>query len=274
MYRITYHVFTVDTLNFLLSDPVIKSYLAREKLFTRLYIWFAEAKLLRVKGQSIVLIRRICGDWPDLKLLCLLWTLPHLVMLRVESKSVLTFCGRHIIVKHCGGLDGIGIFMHKVLRLSRVDLPRWRSKGVLSSLSFAMITNFNTHLVELIIGLTTCQNLSCSLFTDLNIIDLRSVERLCVILMIYQALTLYLVVFCLERIHDLVSRWWVDLEGKLILKDRVYIRLDQADICIALESVVVLLVLVQIIKWAISFERHSLETVSFRLSIHDVHNFL
>lgn len=120
---ITYHVFTVDALDFLLPHPVIESDLAGEELFsTPLNIGF-KTELLLVERQSVL----IWIDWSCLGLVFvssvtlrrLLLSLPDiLMMLRVESKFVFTFFRWEIIiVKHCGRLH---IFLTKVLRLSRI----------------------------------------------------------------------------------------------------------------------------------------------------------
>ena len=159
------HVFTVDTLYFLLPNPVIKSDLSREELLT-LRSRLTEAKLLRVKGQSVLIC--ICSDWPRQILVpyiaifrCLLLNFSRHLMLRVESKPVFTFCNWDGIVKHWGRLDIIGIFLAKILRLSRLYFLFWLVKGIFTS-QYGLVgiyILFYTHSIEVIVWPTTCQNL-------------------------------------------------------------------------------------------------------------------
>ena len=65
---------------------------------------------------------------------------------------------------------------------------------------------------------------------------------------------------------------WVDLERETLHGRAVDVRLDQADISVALESAILHTILVKVVNRLQSFKRNAVESVTPRLTIHDAHN--
>lgn len=99
-------------------------------------------------------------------------------------------------------------------------------------------------------------------------------------------MTLGLFMVRLERIRALVPlQGWIDLKGEsmatrlLHLRRVSNVRLDQTDVSIALKDIAIVEVLlvdalVLAVIRVVPFEWNTCQTVSCRLSIHDVHDFL
>ena len=123
----SYHIFTVDALDFLFSYPMIQCDLAWvEFLAASLYVRPTE-RLFLVECKSVLVSASYRHVSPNLRVICshfvafrgLLLCLSNLTLiLRMESKPVFTLSRWDIIVEHRGSLD---VFLAKVLRLRRID---------------------------------------------------------------------------------------------------------------------------------------------------------
>ena len=76
-----------------------------------------------------------------------------------------------------------------------------------------------------------------------------------------------------ERIHTPIDRYlrW-DVKSESVLHHwRIHVRLNQADICVALESACLQGAVIELICGRVLLKRHSIETIILWLTIHDGH---